>query len=58
MATLIQICMEKKLELSNSMIPSFSGLIGKDPKKNKSGSTIQLLGKDDSTGWGLYPILT
>ena len=57
-ATLIEICTEKKLEISNPMNPTSSGMIGKDPKKNKIGSTIQLLGKDDSTGWGLYSILT
>ena len=29
-----------------------------DTKKNKSGATIQLVGKYVKTGWGLYPVLT
>ena len=40
------------------MLPTFSVMIGKDPKQNKSVSNIQMLGKDVSTGWGLYPTLT
>ena len=58
LAVQTEMCRDKKMELSNHLIPKFTGRIGNDPKKYKSGATIQLLGKDENTGWGLYPALT
>ena len=50
-AVLTGMCRERKVELSNHLIPTFCGMIGKDLKKSKSCATIQLLGKDENTGW-------
>ena len=43
LAVLTDMYTDKKLELSKHLIPTFSGKIGKDRKKNKSGANIQLL---------------
>ena len=51
LAVLTEMCRDKMMDLSNHFIPIFSGRKGKDPKKNKIGATIQLLGKDENTGW-------